>query len=103
MNRYVRLPSRRTCSVLAVAALLLVFTTAAAYAQAAGGGGLLAPIINWVATNLLQGLIEGGILLVGVLLLFSRHTMAGVAVMVIGAIVISQYANLAALVPVGAG
>jgi hypothetical protein len=62
---------------------------------------LIQPIIQWVITNIVQGLIEGGIILVGCLLLFSRHTMAGVAVMVIGAIVISQYANLAALVPIG--
>jgi hypothetical protein len=86
------------------AALVLTFLLAAniapAFAQAAGGG-LIQPIIQWVITNIVQGLIEGGILLVGCLLLFSRHTMAGVAVMVIGAIIISQYQTLAGLVPIG--
>jgi hypothetical protein len=90
----------KTQLTAAIAALVFIFATSAAHAQAASGG-LIQPIIQWVITNIVQGLIEGGIILVGCLLLFSRHTMAGVAVMVIGAIVISQYANLAALVPIG--
>jgi hypothetical protein len=89
------------------ATLVLVLTGAVvtpAYAQVAGGGGnagLLSQVINWVATNIIGGLIAAGVLFVGCLLLFGRHTLAGVAVMVIGAVVISQYQTIAAFFGIG--
>ena len=75
-----------------------------AFAQIAGGGGnagLLSQVIQWVATNIIGGLIAAGVLFVGCLLLFGRHTLAGVAVMVIGAIVISQYQTIAGFFGIG--
>jgi hypothetical protein len=42
-----------------------------------------------------------GVLFVGCLLLFGRHTLAGIAVMVIGALVISQYQSIAGLFGIG--
>ena len=75
-----------------------------AFAQIAGSGGnagLLSQVIQWVATNIIGGLIAAGVLFVGCLLLFGRHTLAGVAVMVIGAIVISQYQTIAGFFGIG--
>jgi len=84
--------------------LALVGMVSPAFGQVAGGGGnagLLSQIINWVATNIIGGLIAAGVLVVGCLMLLGRHTLAGVAVMVIGAIVISQYQTIAALFGIG--
>jgi type IV secretory pathway VirB2 component (pilin) len=85
-------------------AVALTGVAAPAFAQIAGGGGnagLLSQVINWVATNIIGGLIAAGVIFVGCLLLFGRHTLAGVAVMVIGAIVISQYQTIAAFFGIG--
>jgi type IV secretory pathway VirB2 component (pilin) len=90
------------CRAALVLALTEVVTPASA--QIAGGGGnagLLSQVINWVATNIIGGLIAAGVLFVGCLLLFGRHTLAGVAVMVIGAIVISQYQTIAGFFGIG--
>ena len=89
------------CAILALA---LIGAIAPAYAQIAGGGGnagALSQVINWVATNIIGGLIAAGVLFVGCLLLVGRHTLAGVAVMVIGAVVISQYQTIAAFFSIG--
>lgn len=75
-----------------------------AHAQLAiggGGGGMLAQVINWVVTNIVQGLILAAVLFVGALLIFGRHTLAGVAVVAIGAVVISQYQTIAGLFGIG--
>lgn len=89
--------------VVALACLGLMIA-APAYAQIAGGGGntgLLSQVINWFTTNIAEGLIAAGVLLVGCLLLFGRHSLAGVAVMVIGALVIGNYATIAGFFGVG--
>ena len=102
-SQFVRLLIR---SVDHSATLVLALTGAAtpAYAQVAGGGGsagLLSQVINWVATNIIGGLIAAGVIFVGCLLLFGRHTLAGVCVMVVGAIVISQYQTIAGFFGIG--
>ena len=84
-------------------AAALTGVAAPANAQISGGGGnagQLSQVINWVATNIIGGLIAAGVIFVGCLLLFGRHTLAGVAVMVIGAIV-SQYQTIAASFGIG--
>jgi type IV secretory pathway VirB2 component (pilin) len=83
---------------------LLCLTTSPALAQIAGGGGntgLLSQVINWFVTNIAEGLIAAGVIFVGCLLLFGRHTLAGIAVMVIGALVIANYATLAGFFGIG--
>lgn len=89
----------------AYAALALCLATSPAFAQIGGiggaGGGLLSQIINWFVTNIAQGLIMAGVLFVGGLLLFSRHSLAGIAVVVIGALVIANYATIAGFFNVG--
>jgi hypothetical protein len=78
--------------------------TSPAFAQVAGGGGntgLLSQVIGWFVTNIAQGLIAAGVIFVGCLLLFGRHTLAGVAVMVIGALVIANYGTLAGFFGIG--
>lgn len=75
-----------------------------AFAQIAGGGGntgLMSQIINWFVTNIVEGLIAAGVLLVGCMLLFGRHSLAGIAVMVIGALVIGNYATISGFFGVG--
>ena len=82
----------------------LWLVTSPAFAQVAGGGGntgLLSQVIGWFVTNIAQGLIAAGVIFVGCLLLFGRHTLAGVAVMVIGALVIANYATLAGFFGIG--
>jgi type IV secretory pathway VirB2 component (pilin) len=88
----------------AALALALTEVITPASAQIAGGGGnagLFSQIITWVATNIIGGLIAAGVLFVGCLLLFGRHTLAGVCVMVVGAIVISQYQTIAGFFGIG--
>jgi type IV secretory pathway VirB2 component (pilin) len=83
---------------------LLCLAISPALAQVAGGGGntgLLSQVINWFVTNIAQGLIAAGVIFIGCLLLFGRHTLAGVAVMVIGALVIANYATLAGFFGIG--
>jgi type IV secretory pathway VirB2 component (pilin) len=100
-------PSRRYPKAwVAISALcgLLSLATSTAFAQVAGGGGntgLLSQVINWFVTNIAEGLIAAGVIFVGCLLLFGRHTLAGIAVMVIGALVIANYATLAGFFGIG--
>ena len=104
--RFSRFPRLRHVSphvVVALACLGLVFA-APAYAQIAGGAGntgLLSQVINWFTTNIVEGLIAAAVLFVGCLLLFGRHTLSGIAVMVIGALVIGNYGTIAGFFGVG--
>lgn len=89
---------------IAVAAILLVGLIIAPDAHAqlgGGGGGYVAQLIQWFTTNIAQGLIMGAVLFCGVLLMFGHHTMAGVAVIIVGALVMSHYQELAGLINVG--
>ena len=104
LNR--RLPRRDQPVWVAISTFcaLLCLATSPALAQVAGGGGntgLLSQVINWFVTNIAQGLIAAGVIFIGCLLLFGRHTLAGVAVMVIGALVIANYATLAGFFGIG--
>jgi type IV secretory pathway VirB2 component (pilin) len=88
-----------TTAILAAAFSVVAGT---AHAQAAGGGGgLIQPIITWFMTNIGQGLIMIGVVVVGGMMIAGRHTLAGVAVMVIGALIFANYQTIAALIPIG--
>lgn len=87
-------------------ALTLVFLLVAdtAFAQAVGGGGnggLLSTIIQWISTNLLQGIIMIGVIVIGCMMIAGRHTLGGVVVMVLGAIIIANYNTIAGLFQIG--
>ena len=84
-----------------LAVMLLAEPAHAQLAIGGGGGGLLAQVINWVVANIIQGLILTAVLFVGAMLIFGRHTLAGVAVVAIGAVVISQYQTIAGLFGIG--
>lgn len=75
-----------------------------AFAQFATGGGgssgLLAPILQWFGTNIVAGLIEVGILGIGIAMLFQRFFMGVLAMMVVGALVIGNASTITALFPV---
>ena len=101
-----RLLHRYPPAWLAISAFggVLCLATSPGLAQVAGGGGntgLLSQVINWFVTNIAQGLIAAGVIFIGCLLLFGRHTLAGIAVMVIGALVIANYATLAGFFGIG--
>jgi type IV secretory pathway VirB2 component (pilin) len=87
---------------LAVGALI-VLAASPAYAQIAGGGGggLLSQVIQWFVTNIVQGLVMAAVLFCGALLMFSRHTLAGIACVVIGAIVMANYTTIAGFFGIG--
>jgi hypothetical protein len=93
----------RRYSYAAATLFAVLLATEPAFAQLGGGGGqgLLSQIIQWFVTNIVSGLIAAGVLFAGTLLLFSRHTLAGIAVMVIGALVIANYQTIAGFFGVG--
>jgi type IV secretory pathway VirB2 component (pilin) len=84
---------------LAVAALMLILLSSEAHAQ--GTAGLVQPILTWVMTNIVQGLMAAGVIVVGVLMIAARHTLAGVMTMAVGALVVANYQAIVALIPVG--
>lgn len=99
-----RFLSKHRAGSLALMAILLLVAVEPAHAQLAiggGGGGMLAQVIQWVVQNIVQGLILAAVLLVGCMLIFGRHTLAGIAVVAIGAIVISQYQAIAGMFGIG--
>jgi TrbC/VIRB2 pilin len=74
-----------------------------AMAQIAGGTtgaapGWLATLIQSVQTNLLSGLIEAGVLIGGVMMIFQRHTMAGLATMICGSLIVTNATTIAGLI-----
>jgi type IV secretory pathway VirB2 component (pilin) len=84
-------------------AIVFILVADAAFAQGIGGGngGLLSAIIQWIATNLLQGIIMIGVIIIGCMMIAGRHTLGGIVVMVVGGIVIANYNAIASLFPVG--
>jgi type IV secretory pathway VirB2 component (pilin) len=97
--------SRPSIRTLILAALVLTLLVAdPAFAQIAGGGGgggLMQQIIQWFVTNIVQGLVMGAVLFIGALLLFGRHSLAGVMVVIVGALVIANYQTIAGLFGIG--
>jgi len=92
----------RDYTILALT-LLFILVANTAFAQAVGGGngGLMSAIIQWVATNLLQGIIMIGVIVIGCMMIAGRHTFGGVVVMIIGALIIANYNTIAGLFTVG--
>jgi hypothetical protein len=87
-----------TVCVLAAVAVLL--SPDLAYAQVGttgANGGFIAPVIDWFMTNFVGGLIEIGVLVGGVILMFMRLHLAGLATMIVGSLVVTNYQTLAAL------
>lgn len=97
--------SSRERLILAIIVAILVLWSDQAFAQIAGGGGagggLLQTLIQWVITNIVQGLIAICVLVAGGLLMFGRHTLAALAVAAIGMLVIANYQTIAGFFPVG--
>lgn len=97
--------TKLTAMLAAISLFYVALAVEPAYAQIAigggGGAGLLSQVIQWFITNIAQGLIMIAVVFAGVLLMFARHSLAGVALMVIGAIVISQYATIAGFFNIG--
>lgn len=88
--------------IITIAALMVaaaVLTPHLAYAQATTGGnaGLLATAITWVTQNFIGGLIQIGVLAGGVILMFMRMHLTGLATMVVGSLVATNYEALATL------
>jgi hypothetical protein len=84
----------------ALAAFAVLLSPDLAYAQVGttgANGGLIAPVINWAMTNFVGGLIEIGVLVGGVILMFMRLHLAGLATMIVGSLIVTNYQTLAAL------
>jgi hypothetical protein len=83
---------------------LLLYGTTPALAQFVGagvtgtGGGLIAQLISYINTNFASGLIEACVMLAGGMMMFQRHTMAGLATMACGALVVTNSAAIGALI-----
>jgi len=70
-----------------------------AHAQGTTGaaGGFIAPIITWFMANFIGGLIEIGVIVGGVILMFMRLHLAGLVTMIVGSLIVTNYQALAAL------
>jgi hypothetical protein len=84
----------------ALAAVAVLLSPDLAYAQVGttgAAGGFIAPIIDWFMTNFIGGLIEVGVLVGGVILMFMRLHVAGLVTMIVGSLIVTNYQALAAL------
>ncbi len=84
-------------AALAAAAVILAPDLAHAQAVTGANGGFIAPIIQWFMTNFIGGLIEIGVIVGGVILMFMRLHLAGLATMIVGSLIVTNYQALAAL------
>ena len=100
MRRVTLLPGHAWhLAAVAVLAAAVILTPDLAHAQAVTGanGGFIAPVIQWFAQNFMGGLIEIGVLVGGVILMFMRLHLAGLATMIVGSLIVTNYQTLAAL------
>jgi hypothetical protein len=86
-------------AAVAVVASAVILAPDLAHAQGVTGanGGFIAPIIQWVMTNFMGGLIEIGVVIAGVILMFMRLHIAGLATILVGSLIVTNYQALAAL------
>lgn len=86
-----------TATALIVAVSILTPSLAHAQGVTGANGGFIAPIITWFMTNFVGGLIEIGVIVGGVILMFMRLHIAGLATMIVGSLIVTNYEALAAL------
>lgn len=86
-----------TAFALAVAAVMLAPDLAHAQATTGAAGGLIAPVITWVMTNFIGGLIEIGVIVGGVILMFMRLHLTGLVTMIVGSLIATNYQAIATL------
>jgi hypothetical protein len=84
-------------AALLVAAVLLSPDLAHAQAVTGANGGFIAPVLQWFMTNFVGGLIEIGVIVGGVILMFMRLHLAGLATMIVGSLIVTNFQALAAL------
>jgi hypothetical protein len=82
---------------LMVAVVIVAPQLAHAQGVTGANGGFIAPVINWFMTNFVGGLIEIGVIVGGVILMFMRLHLAGLATMIVGSLIVTNYEALAAL------
>jgi type IV secretory pathway VirB2 component (pilin) len=95
--------ARRPLSTTALVALALVLSASGAFAQVAVGGGgnsLMAPVTTWFMQNIAQGLLDIGIIAIGIMLLFLQFRLMFVGMFVCGALVLVNHTTIQALFPV---
>ena len=90
-------PWATLAAALCVAGVLLAPNLAYAQAVTGGNGGFIAPILQWFMTNFIGGLIEIGVIVGGVILMFMRLHLAGLVTMIVGSLIVTNYQALAAL------
>jgi hypothetical protein len=84
-------------TALLVAAVILTPSLAHAQAVTGADGGFIAPVLQWFMQNFVGGLIEIGVIVGGVILMFMRLHLAGLATMIVGSLIVTNYQTLAAL------
>ena len=92
--------ARALMAVVIIAAAVITPDLACAQAGAGTTGaaaGLIGPAIDWVMTNFLGGLIEIGVIVGGVILMFMRLHISGIVTMIVGSLVVTNYQTIAAL------
>lgn len=94
----------RTQRAVALATVILIVGASPAFAQLGLGGagsGVLTQLIQWVLTNIVQALLGAAVILVGMMLMWGHHTVAGIITVIVGAVVISQWQTIAGFFGVG--
>lgn len=86
---------------LLICALILALCIEPAFAQTVPGGGTGGAsgdaILQWIITNIVRFALGAAVLVGGLTLMFGHHSVAGLGVMVIGGIVVSQWQNIVGL------
>lgn len=101
----IRLLQKHAASIAFMFLCLLALSPEPAFAQIAGlgggGAGLLDVLIQWFVQNFVQGFIYIGILGIGVTLVFSHHSIAGAALIIVGCLITANYQAIGGLLHVG--
>jgi hypothetical protein len=98
MNKPVHVDAKHlTAAALLAVAVILMPSLAHAQAVTGADGGLIAPVINWAMNNIIGGLIEIGVIVGGVILMFMRLHLTGLVTMIAGSLIVTNYQALAAL------
>lgn len=91
-----RLARRHAPLLLAALAVAVAFTPELAHAQA-GGAGQLGSLVSWAVTNVVQVLLNVGVLVIAAMMLLMRVNLGAVAMVAIGGLIFANYTTLAGL------
>lgn len=91
-----RLARRHAPLLLAALAVAVAFTPELAHAQA-GGAGQLGSLVSWAVTNIVQVLLNVGVLAVAGMMLLMRFSWPPIAMVAIGGLIFANYSSIAGM------